>query len=69
MKLVSSQFRKRRLAVWAAGSELVPFFRARVFGPSTAAVQEESYPCMGVNAWSPGFMRQHVGQAYLDVKT
>ena len=29
---LSSQFRKQRLALWAAGSGLVPSFRARVFG-------------------------------------
>ena len=29
---LSSQFRKQRLALWTAGSGLVPSFRARVFG-------------------------------------
>ena len=31
--LVSILFRKQRLALWAAGSGLVPSFKARVFGP------------------------------------
>ena len=47
LELVSRQFRKRRLALWAACSGPVPSFRARVFcplrhGPLTGAVQEES---------------------------